>query len=64
MATPEQNLPTYTSAHPPIPDSAHLRATIPGWGVDLDKADRPSVPKLRTDLDSGAHWTFPDRQPE
>ncbi|PRC45413.1 hypothetical protein C6A85_95280, partial [Mycobacterium sp. ITM-2017-0098] len=42
----------------------HLRATIPGWGVDLDKADRPSVPKLRTDLDSGAHWTFPDRQPE
>ena len=64
MATPEQNLPVYTAAHPPRPDVAHLRATIPGWGVDLDVADRPSVPKLRTDLDSGAHWDFPDRQPE
>ena len=64
MATPEQNLPVYTAAHPPRPDVAHLRATIPGWGVDLDVADRPSVPKLRTDLDSGAHWYFPDRQPE
>lgn len=64
MATPAQNPPTYTAAHPPTPDSAQLRATIPGWGADLDKADRPSVPKLRTDLDSGAHWTLPDRQPE
>jgi hypothetical protein len=64
MVTPEQNLPVYTAAHPPRPDIAHLRATIPGWGADLDVTDRPSVPKLRKDLDSGAHWDFPDRQLE
>jgi hypothetical protein len=42
-----------------------LRARIPGWGVDLDPADRPSVPRLdlRADL-TGAHWDFPERQPE
>ena len=42
-----------------------LRARIPGWGVDLDPADRPSVPRLamREDL-TGAHWEFPDEQPE
>jgi len=42
-----------------------LRARIPGWGADLDPADRPSVPRLdfREDL-TGAHWEFPDRQPE
>ncbi|TFV66964.1 UNVERIFIED_ORG: hypothetical protein E4P37_04380 [Bacillus sp. AZ43] len=42
-----------------------LRARIPGWGVDLDPADRPSHPKLRYAPDTtGAHWDFPDRQPE
>jgi len=42
-----------------------LRATIPGWGVDLDPADRPSVPKERFDPGAtGAHWTYPERQPE
>jgi hypothetical protein len=42
-----------------------LRARIPGWGADLDPADRPSTPKLdfREDL-TGAHWEFPERQPE
>jgi hypothetical protein len=41
-----------------------LRARIPGWGVDLDPADRPSYPKLRYDPEStGAHWRFPERQP-
>jgi hypothetical protein len=41
-----------------------LRARIPGWGADLDPADRPSYPKLRYDPQStGAHWRFPDRQP-
>lgn len=39
-----------------------LRARIPGWGVDLDRADRPSVPKERADLETGAHWDFPERQ--
>ena len=42
-----------------------LRARIPGWGVDLDPADRPSHPKLRYAPEStGAHWDFPERQPE
>jgi hypothetical protein len=41
-----------------------LRTTIPGWGVDLDPADRPSVPRERADLVSGAHWDFPERQEE
>jgi hypothetical protein len=42
-----------------------LRARIPGWGVDLDPANRPSTPKLqfREDL-TGARWEFPERQPE
>ena len=43
--------------------SEQLRARIPGWGVDLDPRDRPSVPKLDFDPDrSGAHWDFPERQ--
>jgi hypothetical protein len=56
----------YTPNMPPQPETAaELRARIPGWGADLDPRDRPSVPKLqyREDL-TGAHWEFPDRQPE
>ena len=45
------------------PGSAELRRTIPGWGVDLDPADRPSYPK-EVEEPTGAHWDFPDRQPE
>jgi hypothetical protein len=42
-----------------------LRARIPGWGADLDPADRPSYPKLQFQEElTGAHWEFPDRQPE
>jgi hypothetical protein len=42
-----------------------LRARIPGWGADLDPADRPSHPKLNYAPDrTGAHWDFPERQPE
>lgn len=45
--------------------SEELRATIPGWGADLDPADRPSVPKESFDLPpTGAHWEYPDEQPE
>jgi hypothetical protein len=55
----------YTAAHPPTPDSDDLRARIPGWGADLDPADRPSVPRLKFDPDAtGAHWDFPERQVE
>ena len=49
----------------PRESAEQLRARIPGWGADLDPADRPSTPKLqfREDL-SGARWEFPERQPE
>lgn len=56
----------YTKDKPPLPVSVEeLRARIPGWGVDLDPRDRPAVPKERFDPDAtGAHWDFPERQPE
>ena len=57
---------TYTPDKPPLPESLDdLRARIPGWGVDRNRADRPSVPKLRFDPGlTGARWDFPERQPE
>lgn len=56
----------YTPHKPPLAESPEqLRARVPGWGADLDPNDRPSYPKLefRDDL-TGAHWEFPERQPE
>ncbi len=57
---------TYTAEKPPVAESSEeLRARIPGWGADLDPKDRPSVPRERFDPGlSGAHWDFPERQPE
>jgi hypothetical protein len=57
---------TYTAGKPPLAESRdELRARIPGWGADLDPKDRPSVPKLRFDPNlAGAHWDFPELQPE
>ena len=38
----------YTAEKPPLPETSdQLRARIPGWGVDLDPKDRPSVPQER-----------------
>jgi hypothetical protein len=55
----------YTPDKPrPAESSDQLRARIPGWGVDLNPADRPSYPKLQYPADTGAHWDFPERQPE
>ena len=56
----------YTADKPPLAESTdELRARIPGWGVDLDPNDRPSVPRETFDPTlSGAHWDFPERQPE
>jgi hypothetical protein len=56
----------YTPDKPKLAlSSDELRARIPGWGVDLDPRDRPSVPKERFDPGlNGAHWEFPERQPE
>ena len=56
----------YTADKPPLPETPdQLRARIPGWGADLDPHDRPAVPKQQWQEDfSGAHWEFPERQPE
>jgi hypothetical protein len=56
----------YTPHKPPLAESSdELRARIPGWGADLDPADRPSVPQERFDPDlAGAHWEVPEQQPE
>jgi hypothetical protein len=57
----------YTPEKPPLAESSdQLRARIPGWGVDLDPRDRPSVPReLQPDPGrTGAHWEFPERQEE
>jgi hypothetical protein len=54
----------YTAEKPQLTESSdQLRARIPGWGVDLDPKDRPSVPRERFEP-TGAHWEFPERQPE
>lgn len=56
----------YTAAKPPLPETPEqLRARIPGWGADLDPADRPSVPREVFDPGAtGAHWDDPEPQPE
>lgn len=56
----------YTADKPALAESSdELRARIPGWGIDLDPKDRPSVPRERFDPNlSGAHWDFPEKQPE
>jgi len=54
----------YTSDKPgrtPRPDE--LRARIPGWGADLDPADRPAFPREQPDIETGAHWDLPEQQP-
>jgi hypothetical protein len=52
----------YTADKPSTaPSSEELRQRIPGWGVDLDPANRPSYPK-EIAARSGAHWDFPVRQ--
>ena len=56
----------YTAKKPQLAESSDdLRARIPGWGADLDPKDRPSVPQENYDPGAtGAHWEFPERQPE
>lgn len=53
----------YTSERPRTPPRAELEARIPGWGVDLDPAHRPSYPKMDISRKL-ARWDFPERQPE
>jgi hypothetical protein len=67
MTSSASDLPiAYVPRRPEARETAEqLRARIPGWGADLDPKDRPSTPKLQFQEDlTGAHWDFPDRQPE
>jgi hypothetical protein len=55
----------YIAGKPALREPAEdLRARIPGWGADLDPADRPSYPREQPGIETGAHWDFPERQPE
>ncbi|WP_460888951.1 hypothetical protein [Promicromonospora xylanilytica] len=55
----------YTADRPPLPETPEqLRARIPGWGADLDPADRPSYPREVQGLETGAHWDLPEQQQE
>ena len=46
----------YTAKKPELAESSEqLRTRIPGWGADLDPADRPSVPREQF-LETGARW--------
>lgn len=55
----------YTADKPPLPETLEqLRARIPGWGADLDPADRPSFPREVRGLETGAHWDLPEQQEE
>jgi hypothetical protein len=55
----------YTADKPALPESSdQLRARIPGWGVDLDPRDRPSVPREFSAPPSGTESDFPERQLE
>jgi hypothetical protein len=59
-------IPTPYSSGTPAPKETaeELRARIPGWGVDLDPADRPSYPREKPGIETGARWDFPERQQE
>jgi hypothetical protein len=51
-----------TRATPPLDE---VRQRIPGWGLDLDYDERTAVPMEDFDPGAtGAHWDFPERQPE
>ncbi|MDL5485832.1 hypothetical protein [Microbacterium wangruii] len=54
----------YTADKPgSTPDPDVLGARIPGWGSDLDPADRPAFPREQPDIVTGAHWELPEQQP-
>jgi hypothetical protein len=53
----------YTANKPGrTPDPDELRARIPGWGADLDAADRPAFPREQPGIATGAHWELPEQQ--
>jgi hypothetical protein len=57
---------TYTAEKPALTESSEqLRARIPGWGADLDPADRPAFPREQFDPEVAAvYGPIPEQQPE
>ena len=54
----------YTADKPgSTPSAEELRSRIPGWGADLDPANRPAFPREQPGIDTGAHWDLPEEQP-
>lgn len=54
----------YTADKPgAVPSADELRARIPGWGADLDPADRPAFPREQPGIATGARWRLPEQQP-
>ncbi|XGC81430.1 hypothetical protein ACES2L_02890 [Bdellovibrio bacteriovorus] len=45
-------------------EQTRIPTGVPGWGVDIPKANRPGVPRERkvNKEDNGAHWQAMDRQ--
>jgi hypothetical protein len=55
----------YTADKPgAAPRPEILRDRIPGWGADLDPADRPAFPREQPGIVTGAHWQDAERQTE
>ena len=46
------------------PTAEELRGRIPGWGLDTDEIHRHTADEREDFGDTGAHWSFPDRQPD
>lgn len=58
-------LPYYAATTRATPPLEEVKRRIPGWGVDLDYDERTAVPMEDFDPGAtGAHWDFPERQPE
>ncbi len=53
----------YEAAKPMLaPTSDELRARVPGWGADSAPEHRRTWQQLEDFGETGAHWTFPERQ--
>lgn len=58
-------IPYIRGVRPNIPSPDELRERIPGWGADLDPADRPAFPReLVNGVPDGVLWDYPDEQVE
>jgi hypothetical protein len=62
--TLENKRPTYVENTDPVArQQAHRREDLPGWGADVDPANRPAVPKERTPPRlPQLHWDQPSPQ--